>query len=98
MAKAPVKKKKKAAKEKIDVDDALVIVDDAPKAAGNKVAVGQRFWMADKGHRRKAREVAVVSMSPGGETVTVRFVGDGKERKLPRAVFQTAGQFRLIRA
>ncbi len=75
-----------------------VVVDDEPKAAGDQVSVGQRFWMVEKGHRRKAREVMVASMSPGGETVTVRFLGDGSTRKLPRTVFQTAGRFRLIRA
>lgn len=78
--------------------DPVIVIPDEPKAARDIVAVGQRFWMVPKGHRRKAREVEVAIATGGGESVTIRCVDNGETRVLPRTAFNTAGPSRVLRA
>ncbi len=69
-------------------DDAepVVIVDDAPTVrVGNRAAVGQRFWLVPKGHRKPAREVMVASMS--GDAVSIRCLDNGEMKVLPNSAF-----------
>ena len=90
MAKTVKKRKKSSADEFVssDYDDSepVVIVDDAPPArVGNRVAVGQRFWLVPKGHRKPAREVMVASMS--GDAVSIRCLDNGEIKVLPGSAF-----------
>lgn len=110
MAKAP-KKKKAASKEARDVSDFDDVVDDDEThplviipdkgfdvPTSNIVAVGQRFWLLAKGHRRKARPVQVAGVVGDGDSVTIRCLDDGEKRVLPRVAFATAGSSRVLRA
>lgn len=102
--------KKKAAKKKASVPDyyevfpedetdpVVIIPDDRPAPASNIVAVGQRFWLLSKGHRRKARPVQVAGVVGEGDSVTIRCLDNGERKVLPRIAFATAGSSRVLRA
>lgn len=93
-----------------EVEPMILVVDDEPeleapaarkvkKAAPNgRVAVGERFWLVPKGHRRKARPVCVASVLGDGDSVTIQCLDNGEKRVLPLAAFATAGTSRVLRA
>lgn len=98
---ATKRKKKKSSFDDVSADDdtdPFIILDDKPAPVKHTVAVGQRFWLLPRGHRRKARPVQVASAVGGEDSVTIRCLDNGEKRVLPLVAFATAGTSRVLRA